>query len=66
MELAQHAVSCWDYLVTAIVEIDEAEWYAKTVPQREPVRAFHQARETWSNAEHFPDLARQWESSKAN
>lgn len=64
VEIVVHGVSCWDYFVAAIVELDHAEWYAKEVPQRSRVREFHEARSGWAEVERFPELARQRAASR--
>jgi hypothetical protein len=61
VEIAVHGISCWDYFVEAIVELDHAEWYAENVPKRKSVRDFHEARAKWMDVDRFPVLSRRTE-----
>jgi len=66
VEIAVHGVSCWDYFVEAIVELDHAEWYAENVPKRRSVSEFHEARAQWVELDRFPELARQYAARRGD
>lgn len=64
LEVAQHSVGCWDYLVAAIAELENLEVYGPMILERQTTRELHSSRESWQSVDAFPALASRWKSER--
>lgn len=60
VELAQHGMSCWDHLVTAVAELESLESLGPVILERASTQELHRNRQVWEACDNFPSLARSW------